>query len=279
METAGYEGKSRRQEPKGQRRKDRKASHFQTVWFGGFEESQMICFLWDTVKSMEAVGALIQEEMERGHLTGADQNFEAPAGLDMLKSQEKEMRRRIRVEMRHYFLRKRRRNVKLIVGVAAAVAGFLILTGCLFGIDRVSGSSMYPYLIHGDWVVYSRFNTKRQRDDVVVFEKNGESYVKRIAGLPGDTVEISFSGGRVVINGELRNEHYVTLTDSGVVAGHGEEAARDQMGAPLTVMDGQYLVLGDNRGNSLDSRDSNMGTVPEEEILGKVVLVVRMRRE
>lgn len=286
METAGYKRKSRRQEPKRRGRKDLRASHFQTVWFGGFEESQMICYLWDAVKSMEAVESVIQTEPERSHLAETDQFsavpdqvLAAPAGLDMLKRLEKEMRRRIRVEMRRYFLRKRRRNVKMIVVMSAMVAGISILLGGVVGIDRVSGSSMYPYLMNGDWVVYSRINIKRQRDDVVVFEKNGESYVKRVAGLPGDTVEISASGGRVVINGELMKEHYVTLTDSGAAARPGKEENRDQMGTPQTVMNGQYLVLGDNRSESVDSRDSNIGTVPEENVLGNVVLVVRMKRE
>ena len=50
------------------------------------------------------------------------------------------------------------------------------------------------------------------------------------------------------------------------------------MGQPLTVMDGQYLMLGDNRGISIDSRDSRIGTVPREDILGKVILVIRLNR-
>ena len=47
------------------------------------------------------------------------------------------------------------------------------------------------------------------------------------------------------------------------------------MGGLLTVMDGQYFMLGDNRGVSIDSRDRTMGTVPAEDVLGRVVLVVR----
>ena len=182
---------------------------------------------------------------------------------------EKQLRRRIRVEMRRYFVRKRRRNVKLVCGSVAFILCVFCLFGFLIGIDRVSGSSMYPYLNHGDWIVYGRTGRELQKNDVVVFEKDGENLVKRIVGLPGDTVEISKSGGRVVINGIPISEDYVTLPDTS------KEAAGDEMGGPLTVMDGQYFMLGDNRGVSIDSRDRTMGTVPAEDVLGRVILVVR----
>lgn len=57
------------------------------------------------------------------------------------------------------------------------------------------------------------------------------------------------------------------------------EQKGNEMGVPLTVIDGQYLVLGDNRGVSIDSRDRDMGTVAEERILGTVILIVRTGRK
>ena len=131
---------------------------------------------------------------------------------------------------------------------------------------------MYPYLNHGDWIVYSRVGKGIRRDDVVVFEKNGETMVKRVAGLPGDRVEINRAGSRVVVNGEQVKEAYVTLTNAE------DEKSGNQLGGPHTVMNGQYLVLGDNRAESVDSRDSNVGTVPLEDVLGKVVWIVRKGR-
>ena len=86
-------------------------------------------------------------------------------------------------------------------------------------------------------------------------------------------MEISPSGNRVVINGTQVREDYVSLADvSGDVEGK-TDAGR--LGAPQTVMDGQYLVLGDNRGVSVDSRDSSIGTVPVSAVMGRVILVVR----
>ena len=171
--------------------------------------------------------------------------------------------------MRRYFTVRKNRNLKYLFGALGLVAGVIIVFGFVIGIDRVSGNSMYPYLNHGDWIVYYRLSGEIRRDEVIAFEKDGESVVKRVAGLPGDEVEISASGGRVVVNGVQVRETYVTLPDTS------KEAAGDEMGGPLTVMDGQYFMLGDNRGVSIDSRDRTMGTVPADDVLGRVVLVVR----
>ncbi|EHI57826.1 signal peptidase I [Hungatella hathewayi] len=256
METSGYRGRSRRQEPKAKRKKERKMSHFQTVRFGGFDENQMICYLWDIVKTVEAA-----------------QNAEHGRETERLIKLGKQMRSQIRVEIRRYFVRRRRRNVKMALGATAVILCIAAVFGFLIGVDRVSGDSMYPYLNHGDWIVYSRIGTEYRRNEVVVFRKNGECMVKRIAGQPGDRVEISQSGSRVVVNGAQSQEGYVALPET--FSGDGNEKNSGEMGAVRIVMDGQYLVLGDNRSVSIDSRDSSIGTVPSREILGRVILIIR----
>ena len=271
VETAGYRGRSRRQEPKGKTKKERKISHFRTVRFGGFDENQIICYLWDIVKSVEAAqdaGNGCEAGNSRGDGTGHD--------ADPLTRLGKQMRSQIRVEIRRYFVRRRRRNVRMVLSVAAVIVCIAVVFGCLIGVDRVSGNSMYPYLNHGDWIVYSRIGEKYQRNEVIVFEKNGESMVKRIAGLPGDRVEVNSSGSRVVVNGQEIQEDYVTLSDAN--AGDKKantEKVEEQPGMTQTVMNGQYLVLGDNRSVSIDSRDSSIGTVPSGEIQGRVILIIR----
>ena len=261
METAGKRGNTQGRSQASRRKKVRRTAHFQTVHWGGFEETQIICYLWDAVKSMEAAEAV----------------GTAPAGREMLSSLKKQMHRQIRVEMRRYFLRRKRRCVMTIGAIAAAFVSLVCVFSFLIGIDRVSGASMYPYLNHGDWIVYNRVGRALERDDVVVFSRNAENYVKRIAGLPGDTVEISESGSRVVVNGIQMRETYVTLTSQSSKPGEPRGGGTDTMGEPLTIMDGQYLVLGDNRGVSIDSRNRDMGTVSEEEILGRVIMVARVR--
>lgn len=95
--------------------------------------------------------------------------------------------------------------------------------------------------------------------------------VKRVAGLPGDQVEFNRSGSRVLVNGAQEPEEYVTLARPE----YGDTKEEERMSAIQTVMNGQYLVLGDNRAESLDSRDRKIGTVPSEAILGRVVWIVR----
>ena len=244
MDTAAIRGKSRRHQR-------RRAAHFRVTRFGGFDETEVICYLWDMAKAMDAGEHLGNEE-----LTKLNQN----------------MRRRVRIEMRRYFARRRRRNVSMFAAALLTASCVIGIFGFLIGIDRVSGNSMYPYLNHGDWVVYSRqLGRELCRDEVVIFENGSENLVKRVVGLPGDSVEINGTGSRVVVNGEEVREDYVNL------AGAAEEKEENRMGQPLTVKDGQYLMLGDNRGVSIDSRDGEIGTVPREHILGKVMLIVRIR--
>ena len=254
METAGYRGRSRRQEPKGKTKKEKKLSHFRTVRFGGFDENQMICYLWDIVKSVETVsGGKQGQELER---------------------LVRQLRGRIRVEIRRYFIRRRRRNVKAVAAVLSVVLCAAVVFGFLIGVDCVSGNSMYPYLNHGDWIVYRRSSSGLKRNDVVVFEHDGEYLVKRIAGLPGDTVEVNASGNRVVVNGVQVREDYVTLPEG--ADSDDREMSEERSLVPMTVMDGQYMVLGDNRSISIDSRDARVGTVPQEDIRGMVILVIRI---
>lgn len=251
METIERRGTSRRYKGKSSGITYRKCSHFRRTRFGGFEEEQVICYLWDIVKALET-------EPD----TAAEQNADL----------KKQMRQRIRVEMRRYFASHKRRNVKILAGALSILLCVACLFGFVIGIDRVAGTSMYPYLNDNDWIVYSRIAGEIRRNDVVVFEKNGETMIKRVVGLPGEQVEINREGNQVVVNGEQIREEYVTITEP--VAG----ASQDMASPTQVIMNGQYLVLGDNRVESVDSRDRNIGTVPSEDVLGKVIWVIRNGR-
>ncbi len=149
-----------------------------------------------------------------------------------------------------------------IFGIAAAV--FLgVMTVNFVGIrTSVVGSSMEPVLFNGEEVLLNRiiyqFSTPK-RGDVIAFHPNGDEnthlYVKRIVGLPGETIQIK--QGSVYINDEMSAMDIETL-EAGVAA------------EPMKLSDEEYFVMGDNRENSEDSRSANIGNVTREMIEGKV---------
>lgn len=148
------------------------------------------------------------------------------------------------------------------------VSVYLVIT---FVGQRVSviGVSMEPTLTEDDHLLVDklsyRFN-EPERFDIVVFpyiyEKN-TYYIKRIIGLPGETVLID-KNGQIFIDGELLEE------------GYGKEVIRNPGRAyePITLKDDEYFVLGDNRNDSTDSRDPNVGNLKRSRITGKAFMRV-----
>ncbi len=134
---------------------------------------------------------------------------------------------------------------------------------------EVVGSSMEPTLTDGDNLfvdkISYRFNAP-ERFDIVVFPFQNEKdtyFIKRIIGLPGETVFIDMEGN-IYINDELLEENY------------GAETIKNQGRAyePITLGDDEFFVLGDNRNNSTDSRDPNVGNLHRSEIIGKAFMRV-----
>lgn len=132
---------------------------------------------------------------------------------------------------------------------------------------EIEGSSMQPTLNSGDNVLIDKVSYRfgePQRFDVVAFPYRYEEdtfYVKRIIGLPGEKVRID-ANGTIFINDEALEETYgaETIRQPGYAA------------TPRILGDGEYFVLGDNRNDSIDSRDSSVGLVRRDEVIGKVFL-------
>ena len=129
---------------------------------------------------------------------------------------------------------------------------------------RVSGSSMENTLSNGDNLIVDklsyRFNAP-ERFDVIIFPFQYEEdtyYIKRIIGLPGETVQIG-ADGTIYINGEVLEEDYglETILDPGMAID------------PVVLGDDEYFVLGDNRNNSSDSRFAGVGKVKRDQIIGR----------
>lgn len=130
----------------------------------------------------------------------------------------------------------------------------------------VDGNSMNDTLQNGDNLVVDKLTYRFSdidRFDIVVFRYHNDKnlfYIKRIIGLPGETVQIS--GDDIYINGELLEENY------------GKEAMDSPGRAyePITLGEDEYFVLGDNRNDSSDSRDPSVGNVQRDWIVGRALL-------
>ena len=133
----------------------------------------------------------------------------------------------------------------------------------------VEGSSMEPSLTNGDVLFVDKISYRfsdPERFDIIVFpyEQNPEKkFIKRIVGLPGETVCID-TEGKIYIDGELLEENYGLET----IASHTIGVAAQ----PIVLGEDEYFVLGDNRNDSKDSRMSVVGNIEREDIIGRAWL-------
>ena len=158
--------------------------------------------------------------------------------------------------------------------VTAAILAFGIRT-FVAEARYIPSESMQPTLEINDRLIIEkisyRFRTP-ERGDVVVFrptdelKKQGykEAFIKRVIGLPGDTVEVK--NDKVFVNNKELPEKYIFVPE----IAPGYQARPQRPYGPTTVPDDQYLVLGDNRNNSLDSR--SWGFVPRENLIGRATV-------
>ena len=151
----------------------------------------------------------------------------------------------------------------IIICVAAFVLALSVRT-FVFQETIVQGSSMKPTFQNGDKLLLSKISytiTKPKRYDVVVFTTpENELFIKRVIGLPGETVAIS--GGSIYINNKQLLDDPVA--EDIKYAGRAEEG--------VTLAENEYFVLGDNRANSFDSRYDSVGDVNIKNIDGKIFL-------
>jgi len=150
------------------------------------------------------------------------------------------------------------RDLVLAVGLAVVIIVFL------YQPVKVEGTSMAPLLSDEERIFINKFIYHLepiQRGDVVVFwypHDPSKSFIKRVIGLPGETIEIR--QGRVFVNGELLEEPYVPV----------QFADRHSV-SPMQVPQTHYFLMGDHRSSSNDSR--MFGAVPGRLIYGKAVFV------
>jgi signal peptidase I len=129
---------------------------------------------------------------------------------------------------------------------------------------EVSGSSMEPTLQNGDSLLIEKVSyrfSSPKRFDIIVFPYqygNDQYFIKRIIGLPGESVRIDYDG-KIYINGEVLQENY------------GAEIIVDPGRAETEVVLGEdeFFVMGDNRNHSMDSRDISVGSINKSDITGR----------
>ena len=152
------------------------------------------------------------------------------------------------------------RGTVSVLVVVAAVA--VLITTLFLPILQISGDSMAPTLEHDEIVVLTK-TKKLDRGDLIGFYYQGKILLKRVIALPEDEVAID-GDGNVYVNGALLEEPYVT--DKGL--------GDCDLEFPYKVPGTSYFVMGDRRSNSVDSRNSVIGSVTREDIIGKVLIRV-----
>lgn len=155
--------------------------------------------------------------------------------------------------------------IEALQPVVMAFAIFMMVYLFLFQPHKVDGSSMYPTFHDREFILTDKISYRRnspQRGDVVVFHAPppfDSDFIKRIIGLPGETVVVK--GGYVYVNNQKLNEVY--LPSSFITT----EKSFLRDGVPYKVPDNYYLVFGDNRSYSSDSRE--WGPISRSAIVGK----------
>lgn len=174
--------------------------------------------------------------------------------------------------------KEQKKNISKTKGAVREIVSLLISIVIIFGVSflvthfigqrtKVIGHSMETTLSDGDQLIVDKISYRFQdpeRFDIIIFPFKYEEntfYIKRIIGMPGETVQID-EDGNIYINGEILEENYglETIVDPGIAA------------TPITLAEDEYFVMGDNRNNSTDSRYDVVGPIHREDIIGRAWL-------
>ena len=143
-----------------------------------------------------------------------------------------------------------------VLTIVAAVA--VLIATLVLPVLQIEGTSMEPTLVNGDIVLLTK-TTKFGRGDLCGFTWNNKLLIKRVIGVPGDWIEID-TDGTVYLNGEKLDEPYTEHLAVGEC----------DVTFPYQVPPEEYFVLGDMRESSIDSRNTLIGCIKKDQIVGKV---------
>ena len=166
------------------------------------------------------------------------------------------------------YIEKHKNILSYFHDIVLGVAGVLLVVMLLFRVVIVSGDSMRKTLNDADTLLLLNSSVYRQPkygDIVVVAKKDYEnSIIKRVIATEGQTVDIDFVNGVVYVDGVALDEPYIN-TPTNLFEG---------VSFPLTVDEGCIFVLGDNRNDSKDSRDPEIGLIDCREVVGKAIFLL-----
>ena len=148
------------------------------------------------------------------------------------------------------------RGTVYVLTIVAAVA--VLVATLILPVLQIEGTSMEPTLSNGDIVLLTK-TPRFDRGQLCGFTWNNKLLIKRVIGLPGDWIEID-TDGTIYLNGEKLEEPYVQRKAFGEC----------DLEFPFQVPQEQYFVVGDMRESSIDSRNSLIGCIPKDQIVGKV---------
>ena len=152
------------------------------------------------------------------------------------------------------------KNIFYILIIVSAIS--ILISTFIFPVLKIHGQSMGKTIKEGDISISIKKNNY-QPGDVIAFYYNNKILIKRVIATSSDWVNI-LDNGDVFVNNELLKEDYLKEKLLG----------ESDITYPYQVPEDSYFVLGDNRNNSIDSRNSLIGTVKNEDIIGKVIFKI-----
>ena len=169
--------------------------------------------------------------------------------LDQIETERK------RYRWQKAYFKALRGTISVLTYMAAVAA---LIATLVLPVLQIEGTSMEPTLVNGDIVLLTK-STAFGRGDICGFAWNNKILVKRVVGIPGDWIEID-TDGTVYLNGEKLDEPYAEQIAFGEC----------DLEFPFQVPQEQYFVLGDMRESSIDSRNTLVGCVENDQIIGKI---------
>lgn len=185
-----------------------------------------------------------------------------------MSEEKKDLKRPTLEELEKEFKREEKNQnsgkiLRRIIGIIVVVVAVTVIAATLFlPVLRIYGTSMMPTFEGGD-IVLTVKTTDFQRKDIVAFYYNNKILIKRVIATEGEWVDID-EDGIVSVDGEKLEEPYVLNKEKGEF----------DMKFPYQVPENRLFVMGDNRSVSVDSRNSAIGSIAEEQIVGKLIFRV-----